>query len=136
MSPAHTGIFESTPVVNSRFLSFVRSGKASYLRADLKQINADSATLSLRERGTKSGDPGSEERVEADIIVLATGFKRPSIDFLPKDLFPEDYERPNLYLQNFPVMDWTVLMTNSAYMNAIGKPTYPLLELFLKHLLQ
>ena len=29
-------------------------------------------------------------------------------------------QRPNLYLQNFSTEDWSVLMTNSAYVNAIG----------------
>lgn len=26
---------------------------------------------------------------------------RPSVGILPPDLFPENYKRPNLYLQNF-----------------------------------
>ena len=49
--------------------------------------------------------PQSEQsiRVLTDQSVLATGYKRPSVDFLPKDLFPSgeagDYNRPNLYLQ-------------------------------------
>ncbi|KAH7886593.1 hypothetical protein F5I97DRAFT_1808238 [Phlebopus sp. FC_14] len=60
------------------------------------------------------------EEFNADMIVLATGYKRPDIGFLPGELFPEDYDRPNLYLQNFCTEDWSVLMTNSAYQNAIG----------------
>lgn len=120
MSPADLGVFEGTPIVNERFLDIVREGRASYFRSDLKQIHADSVTLSLRKRGTKPGDPGKEEEIQVDMLILATGFKRPSIDFLPSDLFPKEYERPNLYLQNFSVEDWSVLMTNSAYMNAIG----------------
>lgn len=73
------------------------------------------------------------------MIVLATGFQKPEIGFLPDDLFPEGYEvcflsvtsvrvamlmiaqRPNLYLQNFSTEDWSVLMTNSSYTNAIGE---------------
>jgi hypothetical protein len=70
---------------------------------------------------------------------MATGFKKPKVDFLPDELFPDNYQvcvgilegmcyvlkfspfqRPNLYLQNFATEDWSVLMTNSAYMNAIG----------------
>jgi hypothetical protein len=32
------------------------------------------------------------EEIKADLIVLATGYKRPDIDFLPHELFPEGYE--------------------------------------------
>lgn len=94
----------------------------AYIRSDVKNINENSVSLSVRPRGTKPGDKeGAEQQeIDADILILATGFGRPSIDFLPKDLFPEDYARPNLYLQNFATEDWSVLMTNSAYTNAIG----------------
>jgi hypothetical protein len=121
MSPVDVGIFEGTPIVNDRFLTFVRSGKCSYMRSDLKRLTSNSANLSLRKRGTEPGDPGRSAEVEVDILILATGYKRPSIDFLPQDLFPDDYQRPDLYLQNFSVEDWSVLMTNSAYMNAVGE---------------
>ena len=77
------------------------------------------------ERYGAAADPSKgrvifEEELEADVVVLATGFERPSVDFLPQDLFPEEYNRPNLYLQNFSTEDWSVLMTNSSYVNAIG----------------
>lgn len=62
--------------------------------------------------------------LSADVIIIATGYKRPSIDFLPKDLFPKDkdhdYSPPSLYLQNFSVEDWSILMTNASYQDAIG----------------
>lgn len=55
---------------------------------------------------------------------MATGFEKPSIDFLPSDLFPmegtRNYSRPNLYLQTFSTEDWSILLTNSAYENAIA----------------
>lgn len=60
-------------------------------------------------------------------LIIATGYKRPSIDFLPDDLFPSerdrDYHPPSLYLQNFAVEDWSVLMTNASYQGA--SPSYP-----------
>lgn len=57
-------------------------------------------------------------------IIVATGFQKPSIDWMPQDLFPTEGERsykpPNLYLQTFSTEDWSVLLTNAAYMDAIG----------------
>jgi lysine/ornithine N-monooxygenase len=37
-------------------------------------------------------EAGEEKLIEADVIVLATGYKKPTIDFLPQDLFPERYQ--------------------------------------------
>ncbi|KAH7914898.1 hypothetical protein BJ138DRAFT_1055951 [Hygrophoropsis aurantiaca] len=76
-----------------------------------------------KEQKTKKQPPQEQSRVEdirADIVILATGYKHPDLGFLPKDLFPEGYDRPNMYLQNFSTEDWSLLMTNSAYLNAIG----------------
>lgn len=120
LTPARLGIFEGTPVVNDEFLGHVRAGRCQYIRGDTLGLTRESVKVSVRGRGSKPGDEGEENEFPADVVVLATGFKKPDIGFLPEDLFPEGYERPNLYLQNFSTEDWSVLMTNSSYMNAIG----------------
>lgn len=80
-------------------------------------------------RFTKKGTDGKPEDIAADmkpediaadIVVIATGFAQPPVDFLPEDLYPEGFERPNLYLQVFSTEDWSVVLTNAAYKNAIG----------------
>jgi len=35
---------------------------------------------------------GVQKEFKGDIIVLATGFEQPKVEFLPSDLFPEGYE--------------------------------------------
>ncbi|KAH9840185.1 FAD/NAD-P-binding domain-containing protein [Rhodofomes roseus] len=120
LTPAHLGLFQGTPVVNDEFLDHVRAGRCKYIRGDTQGLTRGGVKVSVRGRSSKPGDEGEEEEFPADVIVLATGFKKPEIGFLPEDLFPETYERPNLYLQNFATEDWSVLMTNSSYMNAIG----------------
>ncbi|KAG6332058.1 hypothetical protein ID866_7029, partial [Astraeus odoratus] len=139
------GIFVDTPVVNDEFLNYVRAGKCIYIRGDVIRLTPNGVFVNIRERierGTlpargdvrefpdqhkhehvKSGKSGKEQRqmeIVSDIVILATGYKRPDLSFLPRELFPKDYERPNLYLQNFSTEDWSVLLTNSAYLNAIG----------------
>lgn len=37
-------------------------------------------------------EAGEEKLIKADVIVLATGYKKPTIDFLPQALFPEGYQ--------------------------------------------
>ncbi|KAF7290443.1 hypothetical protein HMN09_01302600 [Mycena chlorophos] len=118
--PAGSGLFEGTPIVNDAFLGHVRSGACRYVHGDPIRLTKKGVKANVRERGMKPGDEGKEEIIGADVVVLATGYEKPSIDFLPDELFPEGYERPDLYLQNFSTEDWSVLMTNSAYMSAIG----------------
>lgn len=118
--PSDKGLFESTPVVNDTFLSHIRTKKARYVRGDTLRLTRDGVKVNVRQRGSKPGDEGETKVFEADVVVLATGYEKPEVDFLEDWLFPEGYDRPNLYLQNFSTEDWSVLMTNSAYVNAIG----------------
>ncbi|KAF7798770.1 hypothetical protein EIP86_009995 [Pleurotus ostreatoroseus] len=119
LTPAHLGLFEGTPVVNDEFLGHVRKGRCKYIRGDTECLTSRGVLVNVRGRDSKPGDKGEKKEFDADIVVLATGFKKPDVGFLPADLFPEDYTRPNLYLQTFCTEDWSILMTNSAYMNAI-----------------
>ncbi|KAF9496926.1 FAD/NAD(P)-binding domain-containing protein [Pleurotus eryngii] len=118
--PTNKGIFEGTPVVNDEFLEHVRTGRCVYVRGDPVRCTKNGVVVNDRKRGMKLGDRGREIHLDADIIVLATGFEKPDISFLDDGLFPDGYERPDLYLQNFSTEDWSILMTNSAYQNAIG----------------
>ncbi|KAH9475341.1 putative monooxygenase y4iD [Psilocybe cubensis] len=132
--PKTTGIYEGTPVVNDVFLSHVRTGRCHYVRGSPIRLTSKGVVTEARKKSRRLENKanmkpssfveeiqqGEEKLVEADVIILATGYKKPSIDFLPQDLFPDGYQRPDLYLQNFSTEDWSILMTNSAYMNAIG----------------
>ncbi|KAM0746939.1 FAD/NAD(P)-binding domain-containing protein [Meredithblackwellia eburnea MCA 4105] len=124
MSPQHKGLFEGTPIVNDMFLKHIRQGKVSYKRGDTKEITPQGVKFEQREKASKPGDGGVAQVETADVIVMATGFERPSVEMLPDDLFPDDgqrsYKRPNLYLQNFSTEDWSILLTNASYMDAIG----------------
>ncbi|GAA5982633.1 hypothetical protein JCM5350_002128 [Sporobolomyces pararoseus] len=126
LSPAKNakGLFEGTPIVNDEYLEHIRDGLITYKRCDTQRIVASGIKIVERERGTKPGDDGKETLESADVIIIATGYKRPDLDFLPEDLFPSDkdrdYHRPSLYLQNFTVEDWSVLCTNASYMDGLG----------------
>ena len=121
LSPKGLGIYEGTPVVNNAFLDHIRAGKIEYIRGDTERFVQNGVRVNTRTRDQPKGAKDAKpETIEGDVVVLATGFERPTLDFLPKDVFPDGYSRPDLYLQNFATEDWTVLCTNSAYMNAIG----------------
>ncbi|KAI5892685.1 FAD/NAD(P)-binding domain-containing protein [Schizophyllum commune H4-8] len=114
------GVFEGTPVVNDEFLGHVREGRVEYVRAATQGMEESGKGVLVKKKGaSKESEP---ELVEAAVVILATGFNKPSVDFFEEadEIFPEGYQRPDLYLQNFSTEDWSVLMTNSAYMNAIG----------------
>ncbi|KAF9005203.1 hypothetical protein BDQ17DRAFT_1399400 [Cyathus striatus] len=119
--PQETGIFEGTPVVNDVFLEHVRSGRCRYIRGEPVRLTKDGVLVNSRKEQAKSAtaktsesihDVQKEELVNADVIVLATGFEKPDIDFLPKDLFPDGYQT-RLVSAKLLHEDWSILMTNS-----------------------
>jgi cation diffusion facilitator CzcD-associated flavoprotein CzcO len=102
LAPTNEGIFTGTPIVNSDVMEKIRSGKAEWLRGDIKNFTETGILFNLREKGVPAGGPGHEELIEGDIVIVATGFTRPSLNFLPPDTFNEPYAPPNWYLQTFP----------------------------------
>ncbi|WFD23403.1 hypothetical protein MEQU1_002092 [Malassezia equina] len=114
------GFFTGTPIVNNTFLTHVREGNTDYHRGDIIELKEDGVEWNARTRYQKKGKEGEKTFSRADIIVLATGFERPSFEFLPDDLFPDEYQAPNMYLQVFSVVDWSVLCTNSTFHHAVG----------------
>ena len=79
-------------IVNDEFLGHVREKRVSYVRGDTVRIQKGGVRVNVRQRDSKPKDPGEEKVFNADVIVLATGYEQPSVEFLPNDLFPEGYE--------------------------------------------
>ena len=96
------GLFTETPMVNDDVLDQVRSGKAEWLRGDIVKFEENGILFNHRSQGVPKGGPGRQKLIEGDICILATGYERPSLSFLPDDCFELDYEPPNWYLQVFP----------------------------------
>lgn len=114
------GLFMETPMVNNDVLEQIRSGKTSWLRGDIKNFEENGIKFNHRSQGTPKGGPGREELIEGDICIMATGYERPSLNFLPRDCFQENYEPPNWYLQVFPPTHVDICCNNCTYVNAIG----------------
>ncbi|KGO69358.1 Pyridine nucleotide-disulfide oxidoreductase, class-II [Penicillium italicum] len=93
-----SGLFTTTPMANSDLFNLIREGKAQ----------------------VPKGGSGREKVLPGDIIIMATGFKRPSLSFLPNDAFEQDYSPPDWYLQVFPPKHLSICANNSTYVNAIG----------------
>ena len=85
------GIFTETPMVNSDVLDLVRSGKASWLRGDILEYSAsgDGILFNHRSQGVPKSGPGAEKLIEADIVIMATGYKRPTLKFLSQSCFED-----------------------------------------------
>ena len=115
------GLFTDTPMVNSEIFHQIRSGRASWLRGDILEVQENGIYFNQRDQGVPKNGPGHEMLVEGDIIIMATGFKRPSLSFLPDICFQPPYAPPNYYLQNFVPEDVSIACTNSTYINAIGR---------------
>lgn len=120
LAPTDKGLFTGTPMVNSDVMDKIRSGKAEWLRGDIKNFTSDGILFKVRGKGVPSGGPGRETEIKADIVVMATGYDRPSLSFLPEDSFGEPYNPPNWYLQTFPPSHPSICANNCTYINAIG----------------
>ena len=118
--PGSKGIFTDTPMVNDQVLDLVREGKADWLRGDIKKVTEHGVLFNKRAQGIPKGGPGREILVEADMIIMATGYTRPSLNFLPEECFEEGYEPPNWYMQVFPPQHVDICANNCTYVNAIG----------------
>ncbi|EFP76491.2 hypothetical protein PGT21_008109 [Puccinia graminis f. sp. tritici] len=112
-------LYSKTPIVNGEFLKLVRENRADYVRAKIHRISPQGVEVH------RFGLDESEV-VSADVIVEATGYKRPYLGFLPTrklfrgDKTPTQFAPPNLFLQHFSANDWSCLMTNAGYYEGLG----------------
>ena len=120
LAPTSRGLFTETPMVNSDVMDKIRSGQAEWLRGDIEGFTEEGVKFNLRGKGVPKGGPGKSTLIKGDIVVMATGFDRPTLDFLPDDSFREPYNPPNWYLQTFPPRHVNVCCNNCTYINAIG----------------
>ena len=114
------GLWESTPMVNDQVLAQIRQGKVEWLRGDIQRLEKVGIQFNKRDKGVPKGGPGRPIFANADIIILATGYNRPSLHFLPPECFEDPYSPPNWYLQSFPPKFATICAINCTYINAIG----------------
>ena len=71
--------------MNDVILDHIRSGLVKYIRCDTERFTQNGVLI-------KHHEDDRIEEIRADVTILATGFERPGIDFLPDDLFPSGYE--------------------------------------------
>lgn len=120
ISPSSGGLFTGTPMVNSQILDEIRKGRAQWLRGDIDKVEETGLLFNHRAKGVPKGGPGHHKLVEGDVIIMATGYKRPTLSFLPEQVFEPPYTPPSWYLQVFPPDVPGILCNNCTYVNAIG----------------
>lgn len=120
LAPASGGLFTSTPMVNSEIFQQIRNEKAEWLRGDILGFTEDGIRFNHRVKGVPKNGPGREEEIKGDMVIMATGYQRPSLSFLPPEVFKAPYEPPKWYLQVFPPEHVSICANNCTYVNAIG----------------
>lgn len=120
LAPQSQGLFTETPMVNSDIFHQIRAGKVEWLRGDIIGFTENGIRFNHRSKGVPKGGPGRESVVEGDMVIMATGFTRPSLAFLPSEVFKAPYAPPDWYLQVFPPQHMSVCANNCTYVNAIG----------------
>lgn len=120
LAPQSEGLFTQTPMVNSDIFHQIRAGKAEWLRGDIIGFTENGIKFNHRAKGVPKGGPGREDVIEGDMVIMATGFQRPSLAFLPDEVFQEPYQPPAWYLQCFPPAYPSICANNCTYVNGIG----------------
>lgn len=120
LAPTSGGLFSGTPMVNSDIFHQIREHKAEWLRGDIVRYTEDGILFNQRAKGVPKGGPGREVEIKGDMVIMATGFQRPSLSFLPEEVFQPPYQPPNWYLQVFPPEHVSICANNCTYVNAIG----------------
>ncbi|CZT14725.1 related to ACB 4-hydroxyacetophenone monooxygenase [Ramularia collo-cygni] len=124
MAPPSSGpytLFSGTPIVNSRIFQLMRQGRASWVRGDVRGFSEHGIEFTRRKGSPKAGELNGEATTEkGDICILATGYSRPSLQFLPQTKSSSKYQPPNWYLQTFPTENATVCATNCTWQEGIG----------------
>jgi hypothetical protein len=120
LSPSSKGLFTETPMVNSIIFDLIRERKAYWLRGDISSVEEYGIVFNHRAQGVPKGGPGHERLVQGNMIIMATGYKRPSLGFLPNEVFQDPYQPPNWYIQTFPPGYPSICANNCTYVNAIG----------------
>ena len=114
------GLYTQTPMANSQLFDQIRAGKARWIRGDIVSVVENGILFNKRSSGVPKNGPGHETVVSADAIIMATGFKRPSLSFLPEEVFEDPYAPPAWYLQVFPPKYPEICATNSTFVDAIA----------------
>ena len=125
LAPASEGLFTGTPMVNSDIFHQIRNHNAEWLRGDILGFTANGIRFNKRSRDVPKGGPGHETIVEGDMVIMATGYQRPSLSFLPQEVFQEPYEPPNWYLQVFPPEHMSICANNCTVSTSLSHSNAP-----------
>lgn len=120
LAPARAGRFTESPLVSDDALSHAYSGRVEWLSGDIQSLEMHGAHFVQRAHGVPKGGPGRHVQIPADMIIMATGFQRPDLGFLPQDAFAARYVPPDWFLQAFPVGYPDVCTINAVCVNSVG----------------
>ncbi|KAI4118072.1 MAG: hypothetical protein LQ345_001798 [Seirophora villosa] len=94
LAPTSEGLFTETPMVNSDIFRQIRNHNADWLRGDIIGFSETGIRFRQRAKGVPKGGPGRDIEVKGDMVIMATGYQRPSLSFLPPEVFEEPYHPP------------------------------------------
>lgn len=92
------------------------SGTVTWIQGDCQRFVEKG--LEVQRRGTQPHLGSKPLTEQCDVCIYATGYQRPTIDFLSK--FANGYTAPSWFLQVFPPGTPTICAINSTWVHGIG----------------
>ncbi|GBE87597.1 predicted protein [Sparassis crispa] len=129
--PHSLGIFEGKIVWNDYLIQHIRAERCQYIRGSANCLSARSVHVNLKQDGSQVFQ--GEKEFPADVVVLCTGFEDPDMGFLPLTLFPEGWNKQDLFLQAFSPEDLSVMVMDPSLRT--GRTIWPLIGVYMRLLL-
>lgn len=105
----YRGLDDLEMTLDAETVQRLRSVKAEWIRCDIDQFIAKGVKIN----GCRGGGKGSSETIETDVVVMATGYKRPQLsEILPGMCFAPPYRPPNWFLETFPTNHSSIACIN------------------------
>lgn len=98
----------------------VRSGKMKWLRGKVENFEENGLRFHRYAKDICKSVSDRGSVIEGDMVIMATGYLRPNLGFLPRECLNKPYPPPNWYLQAFPPNHLGICAINCTYVEGIG----------------
>jgi hypothetical protein len=96
------GATTNAAIISIDILERLQKGVARWIRCDFEGFTDRGVVVTHRGNGLPSHNSGTRDTIAADVIIMASGYERPLLEFLPPECFEVRQRPAEWYIQGFP----------------------------------